>query len=257
LLSAVRFRHRTPSCNRRRSHRRPLSPPGVVHRRPHRPITALPSRRLIAPAGCCVASRRTTLSLSSHRAALSSSCSGWLLHCLPSRRPLVLSSCLPLILSSPHSCPHLQPTHLLPKTQHDRSTGTSIANIVSQTCTLTAAAAALPPRCPPPPAAAELPPPHPTPPLRCLRCPCPANAAAALPAVAVLLPRCLRRSADTTIAHQTLPPCCHRRRCAAAAATALPPQSLPPCHPASPLLASAELPPPPSPPSPLTMPRRR
>jgi hypothetical protein len=39
-----------------------------------------------------------------------------LLHCLPSRRPLVLSSCLPLILSSPHSCPHLQPTHLLPKT---------------------------------------------------------------------------------------------------------------------------------------------
>jgi hypothetical protein len=33
LFSAVCFRHRTPSCDRQRSRRRPLSPPIVVHRR--------------------------------------------------------------------------------------------------------------------------------------------------------------------------------------------------------------------------------
>jgi hypothetical protein len=78
----------------------------------HRPIIALPSRRLIAPAGCCIASHRTALSSSSHRAALSSSCSGWLLRCLSSRRPLVLSSCLPLILLSSSHCAALLLSHL-------------------------------------------------------------------------------------------------------------------------------------------------
>jgi hypothetical protein len=78
----------------------------------HRPITALPSRRLIAPAGCCVASLRTALSSSSHRTALSLSCSGWLLHCLPSHRPLVLSLCLPLVLSSSYHCAALSLSHL-------------------------------------------------------------------------------------------------------------------------------------------------
>ncbi len=63
-------------------------------------------------AGCCVASRRTALSLSSHRAALLSSCSGWLLRCLPSRRPLVLLSCLPLVISSSYHCSTLSLSHL-------------------------------------------------------------------------------------------------------------------------------------------------
>ncbi len=78
----------------------------------HRPITALPSCHLIAPAGCCVASRCTALSSSSHRAALSSSCSGWLLRCLPSRHPLVLLSCLPLVLSLSYHCAALSLSHL-------------------------------------------------------------------------------------------------------------------------------------------------
>jgi hypothetical protein len=98
-----------PSCHRHhRHHCLPSCCAALLSS--HRPITALPTRRLIAPAGCCVPSHRTALSSSSHCAALSSSCSGWLLHCLPSHHPLILSSCLPLILSSPLSCPHLQPT---------------------------------------------------------------------------------------------------------------------------------------------------
>jgi hypothetical protein len=86
------------------------------------------------------------------------------------------------------------------------------------------------------------------PPLRCLHRPCAADAAAELPTVAALLPRCLCRSADAATAHPTLPPHCHCCCHAAAAATALPPPLLPPCHPASPLLiiAAAALPPPPS-----------
>jgi hypothetical protein len=78
----------------------------------HHPITALTSRRLIAPAGCCVASHCTALSLSSHRTALLLSCSGWLLRCLLSRRPLVLSSCLPLVISSSYHCGTLLLSHL-------------------------------------------------------------------------------------------------------------------------------------------------
>jgi hypothetical protein len=38
----------------------------------HRPLTAPPSRRLIAQAGCCVASRRAAISSSRHAALLSS-----------------------------------------------------------------------------------------------------------------------------------------------------------------------------------------
>ncbi len=68
-----------------------------------------------------------------------------------------------------------------------------------------------------------------------------ANAAAAMPAVAASLPRCLHCSDDAATTLPTLPPCCHRRRRAAAAP--LPPPSLPPCHPAAPLLVPAELPP--------------
>jgi hypothetical protein len=60
-------------------------------------ITALPCH-LIAPAGCCVASHRTALSSSSHLTALWVSCSGWLLRQLLSRHPLILLSCLPLVL---------------------------------------------------------------------------------------------------------------------------------------------------------------
>jgi hypothetical protein len=78
----------------------------------HHPITALPSHRLIVPAGCCVNSHCSALSSSSHCAALLSSCIVWLLHCLPSRRPLVLSSCLPLIISSSHHCATLLLSHL-------------------------------------------------------------------------------------------------------------------------------------------------
>jgi hypothetical protein len=56
------------------------------------PLTALPSCCLISPAGCCIASCRTALLLFSHSAALSPSYAGWLLHCLLSRHPLVLSA---------------------------------------------------------------------------------------------------------------------------------------------------------------------
>jgi hypothetical protein len=70
----------------------------------HRPITVLPSCCLIAPAGCCVASRCTILLLSSHRAALSSSCTGWLLHCLLPPRPLILLLCPLLVLLSSYHC---------------------------------------------------------------------------------------------------------------------------------------------------------
>ncbi len=74
------------------------------------------------------------------------------------------------------------------------------------------------------------------------RCPRAADAAAELPTITALLPRCLCHSA-------MLPPCCHRccHAATAAAATALPPPLLPPCHPASPLLittAAVLLPPP-------------
>ncbi len=78
----------------------------------HRPITALPSPCLIAPAGCCLVSHRTTLLLSSCRAALLSSCSGWLLRCLPSRRPLILLLCLPLVISLSYHCAPLLLSHL-------------------------------------------------------------------------------------------------------------------------------------------------
>ena len=86
---------------------------------PTRPFVAPPTRPLVALAGCCVASRRATLSSScclvlplslshhaswlsqhllssSHCAALlSSHCAGWLLNCLFLRRPLLLSLCRP------------------------------------------------------------------------------------------------------------------------------------------------------------------
>jgi hypothetical protein len=75
----------------------------------HRPITALPACCLIAPAGCCVTSCCTPLLSSSHRAALSFSCSAWLLRSLPSHCPLVLSLCLPLVYSSSLSCPPTAP----------------------------------------------------------------------------------------------------------------------------------------------------
>ncbi len=79
----------------------------------HHPITALTSRRLIAPASCCIASCCTALSSSSHHAALSLSCSGWLLRCLPSCCPRVLSSwCLPLIISLSYHCGTLLLSHL-------------------------------------------------------------------------------------------------------------------------------------------------
>jgi hypothetical protein len=78
----------------------------------HRPITALPSCCLIAPAGCCVFSRCTTLLSSSHRPALSLSCSGWFLHCLLSCRPLVLLLCLPLVLLLSYHCAALLLSHL-------------------------------------------------------------------------------------------------------------------------------------------------
>ncbi len=138
-MSAICFRHCTPSCDHQHSCCRPLLSPIVVHRR-HRQrcrcrrattattatiacplvmplsrpliVLSLPSCCLIAPAGCCVASRHTALSSSSHRAALSSSCSGWLLHCLPSRHPLVLSSCLPLVLLLSYHCATLLLSHL-------------------------------------------------------------------------------------------------------------------------------------------------
>jgi hypothetical protein len=49
--------------------------------------------------------------LSSHSAALSLSCTGWLLHCLLSRRPLVLLSCCPLVLSLFSLCSALLLSH--------------------------------------------------------------------------------------------------------------------------------------------------
>jgi hypothetical protein len=63
-----------------------------------RPLPVLPSCCFISPAGCCIASCGTNLLLSSHSAALLSSCAGWLLHCLSLHRPLILLSCHPLIL---------------------------------------------------------------------------------------------------------------------------------------------------------------
>jgi hypothetical protein len=94
LLSAVRFRHRTPSCNRRRSHRRPLSPPVVVHRR-HRhhcrcrraatATTATIARPLIVPLSrpLIVLSLRCPLVVSSRRLVVASP-----LVAPPSRYPL-------------------------------------------------------------------------------------------------------------------------------------------------------------------------
>ena len=78
-----------------------------------RPLIVPPSRHLVAPAGCRIASCRPLVVPPSHsliapaccritspyplvapRAALSSSRhTGWLLHCLLMRRPLVVSSC--------------------------------------------------------------------------------------------------------------------------------------------------------------------
>ncbi len=63
-------------------------------------LTAMPSHCLILPADCCIPSCCTALLLSSHSATLLSSCTGWLLHRLLSCRPLVLSLCCPLVLSS-------------------------------------------------------------------------------------------------------------------------------------------------------------
>jgi hypothetical protein len=74
----------------------------------HHPLTPLLSHCLISPAGCCVASRHTALSSSSHSAALIvlrqlvlhrllSRCP---LVVLPSRPLLVLSLCRPLVVSS-------------------------------------------------------------------------------------------------------------------------------------------------------------
>jgi hypothetical protein len=56
----------------------------------HRPLVVPPSRQLVAPACCCITSPRP---LVGPRAALSSSCrTGWLLRCLSTRRPLVILS---------------------------------------------------------------------------------------------------------------------------------------------------------------------
>jgi hypothetical protein len=76
-----------------------------------RPLTLLSPRCLISLDGCCVASCLTALSLSSHSAALSSSCAGWLLCRLLSRRPLVLSLCCPLLLSLSSNCAALLSSH--------------------------------------------------------------------------------------------------------------------------------------------------
>ena len=59
-----------------------------------RPLTALPSRRLIAQAGCCVASRCPTVSSSCCATLSSSRCTSLLLHCLS------LSSCCAALSSS-------------------------------------------------------------------------------------------------------------------------------------------------------------
>jgi hypothetical protein len=77
----------------------------------HHPITAPPSCCLISPAGCCVASHCTAFLLSSCSAALSLSCSGWLLRQLSSRRPLTLTLCHPLILSLSYHCADLLLSH--------------------------------------------------------------------------------------------------------------------------------------------------
>jgi hypothetical protein len=56
----------------------------------HRPLVVTPSCQLIAPACCCIAS---PCPLIAPCAVLSSSrCAGWLLRCLSMRRPLVISS---------------------------------------------------------------------------------------------------------------------------------------------------------------------
>ncbi len=75
-------------------------------------LTALLSCCLIVPAGSSITSHCNTLSLSSHCVALLSSCSGWLLCCLLSCRPLILSLCCPLILSLPFLCAALSLPHL-------------------------------------------------------------------------------------------------------------------------------------------------
>jgi hypothetical protein len=73
------------------------------------PLVAPPSRPLVVLSLCCplclialaccwVASHCTALSSTSHCATLSLSCSGWLLHCLLSHCPLVLSLHHPLVL---------------------------------------------------------------------------------------------------------------------------------------------------------------
>jgi hypothetical protein len=77
-----------------------------------------------------------------------------------------------------------------------------------------AAAMLLPPAAPLP-AVAELLPPPPPPPMRCCRLPRAPDAAAVLPAVAVPLPRCLRRSANAATALPPLTARCRHHRCAA------------------------------------------
>jgi hypothetical protein len=79
-----------------------------------RPLTAPPSHCLISPAGCCVASHCTALSLSSYSAALI--VLRWLVVELtliapPSCRA-ALSSCRPLVLSSSSHCAALLLSHL-------------------------------------------------------------------------------------------------------------------------------------------------
>ncbi len=63
------------------------------------PITVPPSCCLISLAGYCVASHCIAFLSSSPSATLSLSCSGWLLRQLSLRRPFVLTSCHPLVLS--------------------------------------------------------------------------------------------------------------------------------------------------------------
>jgi hypothetical protein len=71
------------------------------------PLTVPPSHCLISPAGCCIASHHASLLSSSYSFALSSSCAGWLWHCLSSHCPLVLLSSSTLNLSSLGSWTHL------------------------------------------------------------------------------------------------------------------------------------------------------
>jgi hypothetical protein len=75
-------------------------------------LTAPPSCCLISLAGCCVTSCCTALLLSSHSATHLLSCTGWLLHRLLLRCPLVLLSCCPLNLSLYSHCVTLSLSHL-------------------------------------------------------------------------------------------------------------------------------------------------